>query len=96
MRNNILLSGLSPTLCCSESFVVLKDVSLIRETSFDSHGLGAADDLFKGSSLGGIAARRGESGERLSTFTTVLELSLGPGREWMVGVRNATSDCDRV
>lgn len=93
---NILLSGLSPTVCCSESFVILEDVSLIREVSFSSDGFGAPVDLSGRSSLGGIAARGGESGERLSTFTVVPELSLGPSKGGMVWVRDATSDCDRV
>ena len=93
---NILLSGLSPTVCCSESFVILEDVSLTREASLSSDDFDAPDDLSGRSSLCGIAAREGDSGDRLSTFTAVLELSLGPSEGGIVGVRDATSDCDRV
>ena len=93
---NILLSGLSPTVCCSDSLVVRDEVSLVSEASFKSAVREPSVD-FSAPSRGSVA-RCGESGERLSTLTGPRELtaSLGPGAEGRVGVREAASDCDRA
>lgn len=94
---NILLSGLSPAVCCSDSLVVRDEVSLGSEASFRS-AVREPSVGFSGASPRGKVARCGESGERLSTLTGPRELaaSPGPGTEERVGVREAASDCDRA
>jgi hypothetical protein len=98
ITQNILLSGLSPAVCCSLSFDARADASREGDGPSIFDGLSTSGDFPGPFTADEKVARLGDSGSRLSDSKGPRKTadSFGVGRDGVVGVREVVSDCART